>query len=118
VDTLVQRLLTELDSLGIATQLGEKVQKRPHLTLATMLSRIPCESFLQIVGGVALTRSYYQLALETEGTPETVEQCQLVISRRVANEFKMCPYTTVTLLPYICRHLCLKQSPWDIGMRI
>ena len=25
VDTLVQRLLTELDSLGIATQLGEKV---------------------------------------------------------------------------------------------
>ena len=70
---------------------------------------------MQTVGGIALTRSYYQHALETEGKPEAVEQCQLVISRRAANELKMCPVTTVRARSMLINlHHCLQHiSPFQ-----
>lgn len=48
---------------------------------------------LQVVGGVALSASYYQHVLATEGRSEQVPPCQLLISARRRQELLLLPAT-------------------------
>jgi hypothetical protein len=45
----------------------------------------PGGSGLQIVGGVAMTQSYYQHVLLTEGRADEVQPCQLLITKLRSN---------------------------------
>jgi len=54
--------------------------------------------FLQVVGGVAMSASYYQHVLATEGRTEQVPACQLLITRRHLHELLLLPATQVNKL--------------------
>jgi ribosomal protein L37AE/L43A len=104
-------VLTEMEQLGIVTQLAGKVgtssgrqQRRRAATRAdsstvagtcryarTLRSHmydvwLSCPVCgLQIVGGVAMTHSYYQHVLLTEGRADEVQPCQLLITKLRGN---------------------------------
>jgi hypothetical protein len=42
-----------------------------------------------------MTRSYYQHELETQGLDTEVEPCQLLLTKREGDLFKLCTVTTV-----------------------
>ncbi|KAF8068340.1 hypothetical protein HT031_002029 [Scenedesmus sp. PABB004] len=76
--------LADMEALGIVTSLAGKVRAaaalpahvRP-LRAAAHAARRP----LQIVGGVAVSQSYYAHVLQTEGHSEAPPPCQLLIAR-------------------------------------
>lgn len=53
---------------------------------------------LQVVGGVAVTQSYYQHVLSTEGKVLEEDACQLLITKLEEDTISMTPATQVGLL--------------------
>lgn len=53
--------------------------------------------FVQVVGGVAVTHSYYQHVLTTEGKTLEGEACQLLITKLQDDSLSMMPATQVYL---------------------
>lgn len=46
---------------------------------------------MQIVGGIAVTQSYYQHVMLTEGSAKEVPACQLLIAKMTEGEVAMVP---------------------------
>lgn len=71
-------------------------RRRRLATLAARSRHGPlAPTALQIVGGVAMTQSYYQHVLQTEGRSDEVPACQLLITQHEGHAVTMRPATQV-----------------------
>eukprot|EP00879_Flechtneria_rotunda_P028734 GHRR01030950.1.p1 GENE.GHRR01030950.1~~GHRR01030950.1.p1 ORF type:complete len:185 (+),score=50.77 GHRR01030950.1:424-978(+) len=75
---------------GMSSKLTDLVHEMESLGIVTQLAG-------QVVGGVAMTQSYYQHVAATEGRMGELPPCQLLITRRKGDEVTMVPVTQADL---------------------
>jgi hypothetical protein len=125
----LQRVLADMEQLGIVTELAGKVRVRRTSAIDTPLrhasrAAITCADRAalarlyalnpQVVGGVALSASYYQHVLATEGRTDQVPPCQLLITRHRRQELLLLPAAQVRCAVGHATRLHLQEALWQL----